>query len=189
MKLMYSPGACSIGIHVLLEAARLAIPQVPRLHVVILGGTPRHEPHDVVSQLREQVAAWSLSARIHLPGHVTEVERYVADANLAVVPSTCADGCPLAAIEALCLGVPVVGSAIGGLPEIVQDEVNGMLVPAGDAAALARALVSLAREPGRLRLMREAARNGRDRFDALRMARQVAAVLQRSAGWPRPATS
>jgi glycosyltransferase involved in cell wall biosynthesis len=174
------------GIHVLLEAARLAVPGVPGLHVVILGGSPRHEPRDVVAQLRAQVDAWGLSGRIHLPGHVEEVERHVADADLAVVPSTCPDGCPLAAIEALCLGVPVVASAVGGLPEIVRDGVNGLLVSPGDARALADAIVSLARAPDRRRQMAAAARDAaRDRFDAIEMTRQVAAVLHRAA-LPQP---
>ncbi len=177
------------GIYVLLDAARLASAQLPNLHVVILGGSPRHERTDAVAEMRAQVASWSLSTRIHLPGHVDDVERYLAGADLAVVPSTCADGCPLAAIEALCLGVPVVGSSIGGLPEIVREDLTGLLVPAGDAAALASAIVSLAREPARLRRMAQAAReDARARFDASEMTRCVAAALrQAAASPPRPA--
>jgi glycosyltransferase involved in cell wall biosynthesis len=170
------------GIDVLLEAARLAIPAVPLLHVVILGGRPRHEPHDVVAHLRGRVDEWGLAGRIHLPGHVDDVERYVADADVAVVPSTCADGCPLAAIEALSMGIPVIGSAVGGLPEIVRDRVNGLLVPAGDVRALADAMVTLARERDLRRRMARAARDeARDRFDAVEMTRQVAAVLHQAA--------
>ncbi len=169
------------GIHVLLDAARLAVPAVPNLHVVVLGGNPRHEARDVIAELRAQVESWGMAGRIHLPGHVEEVERYIADADLAAVPSTCADGFPLAAIEPLCLGVPVIASALGGLPEIVENGVNGVLVPAGDAPALAGAIVSLAREPARRRQMARAARDGRDRFDARRMTRQVAEVLRRAA--------
>lgn len=173
------------GIHVLMAAARAAVPLVPNLHVVILGGTPRHAGEDVVAALRAQADAWGLAGRLHLPGHVDEVESYVADADLAVVPSTCADGCPLAAIEALCLGVPVIGSAIGGLPEIVEDGVDGVLVPPGDASALAGAIVSLAREGDRRRRMTRAALEAaRDRFDAMQMARHVAAVLHKAAGTP-----
>jgi len=174
------------GIHVLMGAARAALPLVPNLHVVVLGGTPRHADHDVVATLRAKADSWGLAGRLHFPGHVVEVERHVADADVAVVPSTCADGCPLAAIEALCLGVPVIGSAIGGLPEIVRDGIDGVLVPPGDVAALAQAMVSLARQPDRRRHMARAARDGaRDRFDSAQMARRVAAVLH-SAARTRP---
>ncbi len=171
------------GIYVLLEAARLATSRAPNLHVVVLGGSPRHEARDVVADLRARAASWGLEGRIHLPGHVDEVERYVADADIAVVPSTCADGCPLAAIEALCLGVPVVGSAIGGLPELVCDGQNGLLVPPGSAEHLADAIVSLALEPDRRRRMARAAREDACvRFDAAAMTRRVAALLHEAAG-------
>jgi glycosyltransferase involved in cell wall biosynthesis len=173
------------GIHVLTAAARAALPQVPNLHVVVLGGTPRHAADDVLGALRARAQSWGLADRLHMPGHVEEVERYVADADVAVVPSTCADGYPLAAIEALCLGVPVIASAIGGLPEIVRDGVDGVLVPPGDVVALADAMVSLARQPDqRLRMARAARDGSRDRFDAAQMARRVAAVLHAAAGAP-----
>ena len=170
------------GIHVLMAAARTALPLAPNLHVVVLGGTPRHAGRDVVAALRAEADSWGLAGRLHFPGHVGEVERHVADADVAVVPSTCADGCPLAAIEALSLGVPVIASAIGGLPEIVRDGIDGVLVPPGDVAALAQAMVSLARQPDRRRHMARAAWDGaRDRFDSVQMARRVAAVLHNAA--------
>ena len=70
-----------------------------------------------------------------------EVQRLRADAALAVIPSRSAEVMPLAAVEAMAAGVPVVASAVGGVPELVGDE--DALVPAGDpiqlaAAALAR---------------------------------------------------
>ncbi len=174
------------GIHVLTAAARVALPRVPNLHVVVLGGTPRHAGDDVVGALRAQAHSWGLGDRLHFPGFVAEVERHLADADVAVVPSVCADGYPLAAIEPLCLGVPVIGSAIGGLPEIVRDGVDGLLVPPGDAAALADAILNLARQPDRRLHMARAAREGaRDRFDAAQMARRVADVLH-AAAQPRP---
>ncbi len=167
------------GIQVLLEAARLALAKVPEMHVVVLGGAPRHERTNVVEELRARVDAWGLGGHVHLVGHVAEVERWVADADIGVVPSTCAEGCPLSAIEPLSLGVPLVASAIGGLPEIVDDGVDGVLVAPGEAPALADAIVSLARQPDRRRRMARAARDAaRDRFDAARMASQVAAVLR-----------
>ncbi len=170
------------GIHVLLEAARTAMGSSPALHVAILGGNPRHEARDVIADMRARADSWGFGERLHLPGYVRDVERWVADADIAVVPSTCADGYPLAAIEALALGIPVIASSIGGLPEMVRDGVDGLLVPAGDAAALSRALVTLARHPEQRRRMSQAARaSARARFDAARMTAGVAAILHRAA--------
>jgi len=62
-------------------------------------------------------------------------------------PALCFEGGPTVALEAAAVGVPVVGSRIGGLAEIVTDGVDGRLVPPGDAAALAEALTAIARDP------------------------------------------
>jgi glycosyltransferase involved in cell wall biosynthesis len=61
-------------------------------------------------------------------------------ASVVVVPSVWADPCPAVAVEALSVGVPVIASAIGGLTDIVEDDRTGVLVPPGDARALATAL-------------------------------------------------
>lgn len=91
------------------------------------------------------------------------------------VHATRADTFPTTVLEALACGVPVVASAVGGIPEQVRDggpEPTGALVPGGDAEALARALEALLDDPARRRRMGEAAAaDARARFDARRMAR------------------
>jgi glycosyltransferase involved in cell wall biosynthesis len=62
-------------------------------------------------------------------------------------PAICFEGGPTVALEAQAVGTPVVGSRIGGLAEIVRDGVDGRLVPANDAHALAAALREAARDP------------------------------------------
>jgi glycosyltransferase involved in cell wall biosynthesis len=72
--------------------------------------------------------------------------------NIAVVPSL-HEAFGLVALEAMACGIPVIAAAVGGLKEIVQDGESGLLVPPGDAAALAQALTALlANEPLRRRL-------------------------------------
>ena len=62
-------------------------------------------------------------------------------------PSTCLEGGPTVAIEAHAVGTPVIGSAIGGLAELVSDGLNGSLVPPNDVAALAALLARVATDP------------------------------------------
>jgi glycosyltransferase involved in cell wall biosynthesis len=115
------------GVEVAVEAcARAGLP------LVVAGDGPR--------QAEVQSRA---GADVRFAGQVTaeEVARLREGAALAVVPSRSAEVMPLAAVEAMAAGVPVVASAVGGIPELVGDE--GALVPAGDpielaAAALAR---------------------------------------------------
>ena len=74
-----------------------------------------------------------------------------------VLPSGKTEGIPVALMEALASGVPVVATAVSGVPELVEDGVTGRLVPPGDADALADALVDLQRDPA----LAAAARGGR----------------------------
>jgi glycosyltransferase involved in cell wall biosynthesis len=67
------------------------------------------------------------------------VLRASAGPHVAVLPSLW-ENLPHAAVEALAVGTPVVATAVGGVPEVVHDDENGLLVPAGDVSALAAAL-------------------------------------------------
>jgi glycosyltransferase involved in cell wall biosynthesis len=70
----------------------------------------------------------------------SEIATALDDATALVLPSR-SEGLPRVVIEAFCRGRPVVGARAGGIPDIVEDDVNGVLVPPGDPDALAAALV------------------------------------------------
>jgi glycosyltransferase involved in cell wall biosynthesis len=93
----------------------------------------------------------------------------VADAMLAmdviVIPSQWDEAFPFVALEAMSLGLPIVASRVGGLPEAVEDRVTGLLVPKDDPSALRAALKSLASDSGlRLEMGRAARERYRERF-------------------------
>ena len=77
-----------------------------------------------------------------------EIERLYFEARCVVVPSIWNDPCPMAAIEGLSYGLPVVASRVGGLPSLVTDGETGFLVAAGSASELAKQLGRLQCEPG-----------------------------------------
>ncbi|MBQ7640108.1 MAG: glycosyltransferase [Bacteroidales bacterium] len=122
------------GIETLLDAV-LARPEVP---LKIVGTGP------LEAQLRSRVAAAGASNIEFLGFHSGEdLYRLVAGASFVVVPSAWYENNPMTVIEACALGRPVIGAAIGGIPEIVREGVTGYLFPSGDAQALGRVLDSV----------------------------------------------
>jgi len=130
------------GHDVLLRALAAARERVPGLELEIAGEGPL-EP-----ELRATVARLGLDDVVTFLGRVAPIGPVLERAEAVVVPSF-GEGFGLVALEAMERGRPVVASAVGGLSEIVDDPRTGLLVPSGDVAALADALVELAGDPAR----------------------------------------
>jgi glycosyltransferase involved in cell wall biosynthesis len=103
--------------------------------------------------LEAQVARVGLSSAVSFRGRVTGAakEAWFRGIHVACVPSNMWENFPLVALEALVRSRPVVGTRVGGIPDIVDDGETGHLVPIGDPAALASALQDLLRDPTRAR--------------------------------------
>jgi glycosyltransferase involved in cell wall biosynthesis len=135
------PGAIFVGVlerykavDVLAEAWRLAAPRVPDAMLHVVGrGTLRDVSEALVRELPAQTR-WSESLA------PPEVARALDEATVLVLPSR-SEGLGRVVVEAFCRGRGVVGSRVGGIPDIVEDGVSGLLVPPSDVAALADALV------------------------------------------------
>ncbi len=119
----------------LLEQRR-ALGAADRL-VLIGGGALRGE-------LESRVASLGLQGKVHFAGSMRqgEVSRWLGAANVLCLPSL-NEGMPNVVVEALASGVPVVATRVGGVPELVVDGVNGMLVPVRSTEALADALATV----------------------------------------------
>jgi glycosyltransferase involved in cell wall biosynthesis len=102
------------------------------------------------------------------------VAAHLRAAAAAVLPALWDENCPMAVLEPAALGVPVVASAVGGIPELVEDGVTGLLVPPGDPAALARALTRVVERPEEAAAMGRAAwQRVRERHDPDRHVREL----------------
>ncbi|HEU4453959.1 MAG TPA: glycosyltransferase family 4 protein [Longimicrobium sp.] len=137
------------GMQTLVEAAALLCADgAGDFDVAIAGDGPYLE------ELRALAAARGLE-NVHFLGRRTDVPALLPGAAIAVVPSLWEEAFGLAVVEAMAAGVPLVASRTGGVPELVEEEKTGLLVPPGDARALAGALRRLLRDE-RLRASMEA---------------------------------
>ncbi len=138
------------GHDVLLDAVAEAARRLPGLEVEVAGAGPLDE------ELRARATTLGLDGVLRFVGHVPGAEA-MERALVVAVPSL-GEGFGMVALEAMERGRAVVASEVGGLPEIVVPGETGLLVPPGDARALAAALVELAGDPERARLLGEAGR-------------------------------
>jgi glycosyltransferase involved in cell wall biosynthesis len=98
-------------------------------------------------RLAATVHAFGLSERVIFTGEVTNVQPYYAAADVFVLPSH-SEGSPYVLLEAMAAGVPVVATAVGGVPEMVKHEESALLVPSVDPRAMASAIARILSEPG-----------------------------------------
>lgn len=145
------------GIPEFLRAARLVADAHPSVAFALAGDGPLL-PEAVA--LRQQLA---LDRQLHLVGHVEAIKDFIASLDVLVVPSL-SEGSSVVAMEAMAAARPVVATAVGGVPEVVANGETGLLVPPGNAQALADGMLELLQDPpraqemgerGRLRAVRE----------------------------------
>ena len=95
--------------------------------------------------------------RTHFVGKQDNVNELLALADLMIMPSEM-ESFGLAALEAMACCVPTIATRVGGVPELIEDGLNGLLFPVGDTAGMARAAIDLLGHPDRLETMAKAAR-------------------------------
>ncbi|HWC27091.1 MAG TPA: glycosyltransferase family 4 protein [Solirubrobacteraceae bacterium] len=150
-------------------AARLS----SRARVVMIGDGPQR------ALVERRVADLRLHGRVVVTGFVSaaEVAAHLAHADVMVLPSRYEE-LGTAVLEAMALGVPVVASRTGGLPDVVDDGRTGLLVEPGDAPAFARAVDALVADPARRHAMAGAARRRARGYDWDRLAQRVLATYR-----------
>lgn len=165
------------GMATLAEAIPQVVRGIPEVRVVLIGsdhvvpgaGSTKEQ---MLTDLRRAGVADRVS--VLAPVERSQLVRLYQEADVCVLP-TLWDNFPNTCLEAMACGVPVVASAVGGLPEIIDNGKNGVLVPPGDAAGLADAVVGLLERRERRLEMGRAARN--KILEAYTRSRVVAATI------------
>lgn len=137
--------------HALLIEAFARVRSDGPLYLLLVGGG------DLESAVREQVAGLGLGARVRFLGVRSDVADILRASDVFVLSSR-VEGNPMSVMEAMAAGLPVVSTAVGGVPELVRDGETGLLVPSEDVGALAGALQALVDDGVRRRALGAAAR-------------------------------
>jgi glycosyltransferase involved in cell wall biosynthesis len=163
----------------LIEAAAQLMDRWPSLQVVIAGGGPTGDPDGTGPAIAALSQELGIAARVHLLGHRTDVADLVAASDVAVLSSD-HENLPLAVLEYMESGTPIVATSVGGVPELIEHGVHGLLVPARDQNGMATAIASILENPEAASRRAEAARiRRRSEFDWDSIALRVRALYER----------
>lgn len=165
------------GHRYLLDAAARLAEAEPEMRVLIIG-TGACE-----AELKAQAEQLGIADRVCFAGFVTGVADYVGSMDLVVNCSFGTEATSLALAEAMSLSRPIVATTYGGNPYMVEDGVNGYLVPIKDAEALAEAILRVRRDPAQYAALCRGARvRYEERFTAAAMTRRMEALYRRAVG-------
>jgi glycosyltransferase involved in cell wall biosynthesis len=156
----------------LLDAAASIAGQLANLQIALVGDG------ELAEAVGARVTALGLDGRVHRLGTRRDVPELLAASDSFVLPSLW-EGLPVALVEAMASGLPVIATRVSGTRQVMVDGVTGWVVPPGDARALARAIVELVSDPERAAAMGDAAaaRVVAD-FGAHAQAEQLAALFR-----------
>ena len=160
------------GVADFLRAAARVSPSFREAQFVIVGDGPLQRE---LTTLAEDLG---LKSRVHFLGFRPDASALMRSLDVLVLPSL-DEGSPLVTLEALAAGVPIVASAVGGIPDQIRHGREGLLVPPGDTDAMAEALLELLRDPARTRRLGEAGRRrATSEFSHATMVGRIEAVYR-----------
>jgi glycosyltransferase involved in cell wall biosynthesis len=138
----------------LIDAARTVCREAPEATFLLIGDGQERP------RLEQQVEAAGLKKNLLFLGQRQNIPELLACCDLSVLPSQ-AEGLPNALLEAMAAGLPVVATQVGGIPEVIETGVTGLLVPSGDPDALAHAILLVLQDSA---LATRLARAGQERM-------------------------
>jgi glycosyltransferase involved in cell wall biosynthesis len=164
------------GVEYFIRAVPLVLAERPEVQFLIVGGGFPEER----ARFEELLRGWNAQRAVVFTGNVpnTSMPRFYALAVIAALPSLM-EATSISGLEAMASGLPLVGTTVGGIPEIIEDGVSGVLVPPRDPAALAASFLRLLREADLRAALGAGARARVERdFAWPEIARRTAAVYE-----------
>ncbi|HWP93197.1 MAG TPA: glycosyltransferase family 4 protein [Thermodesulfobacteriota bacterium] len=157
------------GLPTLIKALPLVLKEIPDVRVVVIG------PEYLHSRLAAKFITGNLPVKFINGLPPEEIKKYFYQANLLVLPSEI-EASGIVLLEAMAAGLPIVATRVGGIPEIIQDGINGILVERGDNRQLARSIIEVLRN----KIIRDQRNhpNWEDMFNPAKMVESIESVYQ-----------
>jgi len=166
------------GVAAFLKAAACVAPLFPEVRFFVVGDGPFRE------ELTALTRPLGLEQRVYFLGYRPDARTLIKLLDVLVVPSF-TEGSPLIVLETMAAGVPVVASAVGGIPDQIRHGKEGLLVPPGAPGVLGDALLRLLRDPAYARSLGEAGRErAASEFSYATMLQRIEAVYRAALGQP-----
>jgi len=159
------------GLQYLIEAARLLKEKNKNINFIIFGDGPEKK------KLEKQIAESNLEKNIFLAGRIPSAAQYLAAFDIFVLPSV-KEGLPYAILEAMAAGLPIVATNVGGIPELIENNVSGILVELKNPTAMAKAIENLVRDEDKQKNLAKNARRSIERFSLKSMLFQTLALYK-----------
>jgi glycosyltransferase involved in cell wall biosynthesis len=161
-----------------LEALAQVVQTIPQLKALIVGPVDPYQQH-YYKRLKHLVASLELSNTVIFTGFRADIPRIMASSDIIVHSASEPEPFGRVIAEAMVAGTPVIATAAGGVLEIVQDQVDGLLVPPQNAPAMAKALLHLLNNPEQARLIAQRAQqHARKRFSVQQHVDAVQRIYQ-----------
>jgi len=149
------------GVRYLIEAVPLIIKKIPNIQLYIVGdGQEKDSLFELVNDI-------GLSSNIHFTGwqKSDDLKRYYRKTSVVIIPSIWPENFPTVCLEAMSMGRPVIGTKVGGIPEIIDDKVNGYLVKPKDSGQIAEKVIKLLLDKNLLKFMSKNSRLKSEKYN------------------------
>jgi glycosyltransferase involved in cell wall biosynthesis len=162
------------GVRYLIEAVPLIIKKIPNIQLYIVGDG--HEKNSLFKLVNDI----GLSNNIHFIGWQKneDLKRYYKIASVIIIPSIWPENFPSVCLEAMSFGRPVIGTRVGGIPEIIDDKVNGYLVKPKDSVQIAEKVTKLLLDKNLLKFMSKNARIKSEKYNVENYVTEIEEVYQ-----------
>lgn len=157
-----------------LDAAKILVDSGTEVHFVIAGDGPGQ------ARLLEGIASRGLQTAVHWIGHRDDIPNVLTSLDLLVLPSYAHEGIPQILLQAQASGIAVIGTEIGGIPEVINHEKTGLLIPPRNPAAIAGAIQRLIQNRSlRIQLAQNGLNHARQHHGLVLMCERLEAIYER----------